>query len=57
MSDLPPIYTSPLPVQATLKVSGNGNLKLFSIPELVVPNSIEKYSIYPKHCYQNVWIG
>jgi len=30
-------------VQATLKVSGNGNLKLFSIPELVVPNSIEKY--------------
>ena len=30
-------------VQATLKVSGNGNLKLFSLPELVVPNSIEKY--------------
>ena len=30
-------------VQATLKVSGNGNLKLFSIPELIVPNSIEKY--------------
>jgi len=30
-------------VQATLKVSGNGNLKLFSVPELIVPNSIEKY--------------
>ncbi|MAZ50376.1 MAG: BatD protein, partial [Flavobacteriaceae bacterium] len=30
-------------VQATLKISGNGNLKLFSIPELVVPNSVEKY--------------
>ncbi len=30
-------------VQATLKVSGSGNLKLFSIPSLVTPSSIEKY--------------
>lgn len=30
-------------LQATLKVSGSGNLKLFSIPSLVTPNSIEKY--------------
>ncbi|SUZ78834.1 uncharacterized protein METZ01_LOCUS31688 [marine metagenome] len=30
-------------VQATLKVSGSGNLKLFSIPSLVTSSSIEKY--------------
>ena len=30
-------------LQATLKVSGSGNLKLFSIPSLVTPSSIEKY--------------
>ena len=30
-------------VQVKLKISGSGNLKLFSIPELVVPSSIEKY--------------
>ena len=30
-------------VQATLKVSGTGNLKLFSIPSLITPSSIEKY--------------
>ena len=30
-------------LQATLKVSGSGNLKLFSIPSLVTPSSVEKY--------------
>ena len=30
-------------LQATLKVSGLGNIKLFSIPSLITPNSIEKY--------------
>jgi len=30
-------------LQAILKVSGSGNIKLFSIPSLITPNSIEKY--------------
>ncbi len=30
-------------VQAKIKISGTGNLKLFSIPDLTVPSSIEKY--------------
>ena len=30
-------------LQATLKVDGEGNLKLFSIPDLETPNSLEKY--------------
>ena len=30
-------------LQATLKVNGEGNLKLFSIPDLETPNSLEKY--------------
>ena len=30
-------------LQATLKVKGEGNLKLFSIPNLETPNSLEKY--------------
>ncbi|MAV05053.1 MAG: BatD protein [Flavobacteriaceae bacterium] len=30
-------------LQATLKVNGEGNLKLFSIPGLETPNSLEKY--------------
>ena len=30
-------------LQATLKVKGEGNLKLFSIPDLETPNSLEKY--------------
>ena len=30
-------------LQATLKVSGNGNLKLFSTPSIKVPSSLEKY--------------
>ena len=29
--------------QVELKITGSGNLKLFSIPELVVPSSLEKY--------------
>lgn len=29
--------------QLELKISGSGNLKLFSIPDLVVPSSLEKY--------------
>ena len=30
-------------LQATVKVSGNGNLKLFSTPSIKVPSSLEKY--------------
>ena len=30
-------------LQATLKVTGKGNLKLFSLPNLEVPSSLEKY--------------
>ena len=30
-------------LQATVKVSGNGNLKLFSTPPIKVPSSLEKY--------------
>ena len=30
-------------MQATLKISGKGNLKLFSIPELVTPKFLERY--------------
>jgi len=30
-------------LQATVKVKGEGNLKLFSIPNLETPNSLEKY--------------
>ena len=30
-------------LQATLKINGEGNLKLFSIPDLETPNSLEKY--------------
>ena len=30
-------------VQAKIKITGTGNLKLFSIPDLTVPSSIEKY--------------
>ena len=33
--------------QATLKVSGNGNLKLFSLPKLTAPSSLEIYD--PEH--------
>ena len=29
--------------QVELKISGSGNLKLFSIPDLIVPSSLEKY--------------
>ena len=29
--------------QLELKISGSGNLKLFSIPDLIVPSSLEKY--------------
>jgi hypothetical protein len=29
--------------QLELKVTGNGNLKLFSLPEIIVPSSLEKY--------------
>ncbi len=29
--------------QLELKISGNGNLKLFSLPEIIVPSSLEKY--------------
>ncbi|MFD0963188.1 BatD family protein [Pseudofulvibacter geojedonensis] len=34
-------------LQATVKVSGNGNLKLFNLPELTVPSSLEVYE--PEH--------
>ncbi len=34
-------------LQVELKVSGQGNLKLFSLPELDVPSSLEKYD--PEH--------
>lgn len=34
-------------LQIQLKVSGNGNLKLFKLPELKVPSAIEKYD--PEH--------
>jgi len=34
-------------LQATVKVSGRGNLKLFELPELVVPSSLEIYE--PEH--------
>ena len=34
-------------LQATVKVSGNGNLKLFSTPSIKVPSSLEKY--YPEY--------
>ena len=34
-------------VQATIKVKGTGNLKLFSAPEISVPSSLEKYD--PEH--------
>ncbi len=34
-------------LQVNLKVSGNGNLKLFKLPELKVPSAIEKYD--PEH--------
>ncbi|MDT0676426.1 BatD family protein [Autumnicola musiva] len=37
--------------QATVEVSGNGNLKLFNLPVLTVPPSLEKYE--PEHS-QNV---
>ena len=40
--------------QLELKVSGTGNLKLFSIPELIVPSSLEKYE--PEYS-ENVKIG
>ena len=30
-------------LQATIKISGNGNLKLFSPPSIQVPSSLEKY--------------
>ena len=30
-------------LQAVVKVSGKGNLKLFSPPDLKVPSSLEKY--------------
>ena len=33
--------------QATLKVRGNGNLKLFTLPEINVPNTLEVYE--PEH--------
>ncbi len=33
--------------QATVKVSGKGNLKLFELPELVLPSSLEVYE--PEH--------
>ena len=29
--------------QLELKVTGNGNLKLFSLPDIIVPSSLEKY--------------
>ena len=29
--------------QLELKVAGTGNLKLFSLPEIIVPSSLEKY--------------
>lgn len=34
-------------LQATVKVSGNGNLKLFNLPKLTVPSSLEVYE--PEH--------
>ncbi len=34
-------------LQATVKVSGKGNLKLFELPELVLPSSLEVYE--PEH--------
>jgi hypothetical protein len=34
-------------LQATVKVSGRGNLKLFELPKLVVPSSLEVYE--PEH--------
>jgi hypothetical protein len=34
-------------LQAIVKVSGNGNLKLFELPKLVVPSSLEVYE--PEH--------
>ena len=34
-------------LQAKLKVSGNGNLKLFNLPPLTIPRGIEKYE--PEH--------
>ena len=34
-------------LQATIKVKGSGNLKLFSVPALSVPSSLEKYE--PEH--------
>ena len=34
-------------LQATIKVKGSGNLKLFSAPELSAPSSLEKYD--PEH--------
>ena len=40
--------------QLELKVSGTGNLKLFSLPEIVVPSSLEKYD--PEYT-ENVKIG
>ena len=30
--------------QLEFKVNGNGNLKLFSLPEIIVPSSLEKYA-------------
>ena len=30
--------------QLEFKVNGNGNLKLFSLPEIIVPSSLEKYT-------------
>ena len=30
--------------QIEFKVNGNGNLKLFSLPEIIVPSSLEKYT-------------
>ncbi len=34
-------------LQATVQVSGNGNLKLFQLPKLTLPNSLEVYE--PEH--------